>query len=766
MTSAALSEKEILTLVEQGLDIGADQRTSWIASLKLEKADADRLHTLITRASNESEIDLGLAPLLASPNAPKPGDIVGRFELLEEVGEGGMGRVFRARRTGEEFDQQVAIKFVHASFAGPDLVALFEQERRILATLQHPNIATLFDGGSFNGLPYVVMEHIDGMPIHEYVAAHGLRTDAVLRLMLQVCDGVQAAHAAFVVHRDLKPSNLLVTRNGVVKILDFGVAQHLQHADGVDRSNKLTPRYSSPEQLRGERTTTAADVYSLGVLLHRLLTGTHPDDANGDPLRGDLGDLVAKAMHAAPGERYASAGELAADLRRYLRRYPLEAVPRTNSYVFRKFVDRNRPAVALGTALVLALAGGLIATGWQFREALNERTNAEQVSRVLQDVILSPSQWSKVSHDNSLVLTADATVTELWTALEAYVATQELTPETKAQIYVALADGNLNLDRWEEADRLSQTAIDVHAQTMSARAEWQRALLVQTAARHKGNHPEAGRSYETLLSVMDEGPERGTAEHGFVLKNYGVWLWSQGDLAQAASHLERARDIIELTGREVDRAYIAGNLGLLNCQFGRLTDCHTQLDAAIELWEASGEAPLAPFHRAKASAFLLQRNLADAVQQAETAVRAAAATFPDTLEHYRAEVALAETLIESERLSDAAGAMQRAGAIADLILDDEHPERRALHVHGAHLALMEGRPQEASRLLEPALSESEPDRYTILNTTVDTIRAKVLMATGEKQAGLDLLDRAIRFRADLLGDQAPAVTHLRELLEG
>ena len=221
----------------------------------------------------------------------------------------------------------------------------------------------------------------------------------------------------------------------------------------------------------------------------------------------------------------------------------------------RKFVDRNRPAVALGTALVLALAGGLIATGWQFREALNERTNAEQVSRVLQDVILSPSQWSKVSHDNSLVLTADATVTELWTALEAYVATQELTPETKAQIYVALADGNLNLDRWEEADRLSQTAIDVHAQTMSARAEWQRALLVQTAARHKGNHPEAGRSYETLLSVMDEGPERGTAEHGFVLKNYGVWLWSQGDLAQAASHLERARDIIELTGRELALAH-------------------------------------------------------------------------------------------------------------------------------------------------------------------------------------------------------------------
>ncbi len=789
-----LTEVALLKALETGLDQPPDGRRQWLSGLGLREEDATRLTRLLAAGDMvQDEINLGFGALLEPEASPQVGDIVGHFELLELIGEGGMGRVYRARRVGYDFEQEVAIKFVHATLASDELVRMFEHERRILAGLQHANVATLFDGGTFEGMPYVVMEYVQGLPIHEYVHKQGLAPTAVLELFLQVCAGVQAAHASLIVHRDLKPSNVLVTRDGVVKILDFGVAQRLQSgSDNLDQTGKLTPGYASPELLRGEGLTTSADVYSLGVLLYRLLTGVHPigDDvlapdalgreisagallppsersallghaATARLLSGDLDALIMTALDPNPNRRYATAGEFAAELRRFLTGYPLEAVPPTPSYMFRRFVGRNRIAVALTVGVVISLVGGLLAAFWQFRQADLERERAQQVNRVLQDVILSPSKWSALTRDNQLVLTRDATVTDLWQALEVYVTEQALQPETRWRILTTLAESNLNLDQWESADRLSGAVLSAADLPDGLR---QKALLVRTAARHKSNHPETQTTYEALLREIESGSKLGAADHAEVLQNYGVWRWVQGDLDDAATLLEKARVILAVEGTMASRSYVAGNLGLLNCQRGFIKLCMGQLEEAISLWASDGQPPLASFHRAKAAAHLYQRELDLAVAEARTSVAAARDMYPGTLEHYRAAVGLLAALVESGSSEEAEKALAKAEQLGDGLLDPEHPERFSLRVQKANYRLLRADAAAALTLMEEADAGRDGKApYTLLSSNVDYLWAKILIANGHTDQARSRLVRAHRFRSELLGESAPSVRLLEDL---
>ena len=348
----------------------------------------------------------------ASVVALPEGTRVGPYRVLRSIGTGGMGVVYLAERADGQFEQRVALKLIKRGMDSETILARFHAERRILARLQHPNIASLLDGGmTDDGLPFFTLEYVDGRPITEYCDEHRLPIEDRLDLFQAVCAAVQYAHGNLVVHRDLKPSNILVTHDGHVKLLDFGIARVLgEDEEGLTRSGQrvMTPAYASPEQVRGEPVTTATDVYSLGVVLYELLCGRHPHrDTTSTPaeleraiadtpaerpsrflaridtvgtapaarsveevararrlaparlhrrLQGDLDNICLVALRKEPARRYASASQLLEDIRLHLSGRPVSARPDTVRYRYGKFVRRNRAGVAAATALVVVVA--------------------------------------------------------------------------------------------------------------------------------------------------------------------------------------------------------------------------------------------------------------------------------------------------------------------------------------------------------------------------------------------------------------------------
>jgi eukaryotic-like serine/threonine-protein kinase len=359
---------------------------------------------------------------------------IGVYQIIKEIGHGGMGEVYLAARADGHFTKEVAIKLVRGGYDSRSVLERFLIERQILASLDHPNIARLLDGGSADdGVPYLVMELIEGTPLDEHCDANRLSITERLKLFLQVCSAVQYAHQRLVIHRDIKPGNILVTKGGIPKLLDFGIAKILDPADGAKTTldRPLTPEYASPEQIRGEPITTASDVYSLGVVLYQLLTGRSPYPGKkstahelaraicetdpgrpssvvikdrvvrsgesqisaspqeisapreGTPARlrrrlaGDLDAIVLKALRKEPQLRYSSVEQFAEDIRRHLEGLPVAATKGSWSYRARKFATRHKAGVAATTAVVLALAVGIALT---VREARIARRQAQIAS--------------------------------------------------------------------------------------------------------------------------------------------------------------------------------------------------------------------------------------------------------------------------------------------------------------------------------------------------------------------------------------------------
>ncbi len=361
--------------------------------------------------------DFGVASLFDATAPGYEGKEFGHYKVIRELGRGGMGAVFLAERADGEFQQQVALKIVRRTFGDSELARRFRRERQILASLNHPNIARLLDGGvSQEGEPYLVMEYVEGVRIDEYCDRRELSTNARLGLFLAVCRGVSYAHQNLVVHRDIKPSNVLVTKDGVPKLLDFGIAKLLdqEHADERTETSfrAFTPEYASPEQVRGEQITTSSDVYTLGVLLHDLLHGarrsggaqlapalwrsesseqktiatnlpTKQEGGNGKAggrmdVGAELKNIVAMARREEPQRRYASVAQLAEDIQRYLDGMPVRAQKDSFTYRAGKFVRRNKVGVTAAAVVLLSLVAGLALALWQANVARRERDRAER----------------------------------------------------------------------------------------------------------------------------------------------------------------------------------------------------------------------------------------------------------------------------------------------------------------------------------------------------------------------------------------------------
>jgi eukaryotic-like serine/threonine-protein kinase len=529
--------------LDRALEMAGEERDRWLEALRAEDpALASELARLL-----DSDRALEEQGFLEGPAAPATGErslagqVVGSYVLRSLIGQGGMGSVWLAERADGRFEGQAAVKLLNASLVGREGEARFRREGNILARLRHANIAHLADAGvSPFGHPYLVLEHVDGERIDAYCDARGLGIEARLRLFLDVLGAVAHAHGRLVVHRDLKPSNILVTRDGRVKLLDFGIAKLLESDDEEASPTRegrtaLTPQYAAPEQLTGGDVTTATDVYALGGLLYLLLAGRHAagsdsstpaelvraivdreaprlSDAaaaggDGPPaaalaarrhttprrlrrtLRGDLDNIVAKALRKQPSERYASVEALADDLRRYLERQPVHARADSFAYRTRKFVARHRAGVAVAAALAALVAGGVVRERVLRARADAEARKAAAVKDYLVSVFDVSDPFSSAPRGGDV--TARALLDRGAARVDAALAGQ---PEVQSELLGALGRVYTSLGVFDTAAAL------------------QRRALEQQRARLGPRHPDVAEAMDQLGLVLSKQNQFAQAE--------------------------------------------------------------------------------------------------------------------------------------------------------------------------------------------------------------------------------------------------------------
>ncbi|MEO6727197.1 MAG: serine/threonine-protein kinase [Blastocatellia bacterium] len=514
--------QRIKQIFQAAVDRPPTERPAWLEEACVNDAELRReVESLLADADEvETKPLLDSLALPALPNMsllePRLGQLIGPYKILRELGHGGMGTVYLAERADEQFKQRVAVKVVKRGMDSEEILARFRHERQILASLDHPNIARLLDGGTTaDALPYFVMEHIEGQPIDVYCNTHKLTTDERLELFRTVCSAVHYAHQNLVVHRDLKPTNILVTEAGTVKLLDFGIAKILNPEMFPETvlptrtwERPMTPAYASPEQVRGHVITTASDVYALGVILYELLTGQRPYQFKGhapheiakvvcetepdrpstavirattlaeaagktdggaavrlrNQLKGDLDTIVLMALRKEPQRRYASAEQFSEDLRRHLDGLPVIAREDTFKYRTGKFVARNKLAVVVAAVFALLLAGFLMTTLVQSRRiarerdrAQLERDKAERVSAFLADLFKvsdpSESKGNQVTARELLDKGAERINTEL-----------KDQPEVQATLMDVIGEVYIRLGLYDQAEKLLDQSLRTRRQ--------------------------------------------------------------------------------------------------------------------------------------------------------------------------------------------------------------------------------------------------------------------------------------------------------------
>jgi serine/threonine-protein kinase len=569
------------------------------------------------------------------------GQRVGAYRIDREIGRGGMGAVYLAERADREFEQRVAIKLVRRGMDTEEIVRRFRSERQILAHLDHPNIAKLFDGGTTeDGRPYFVMEYVEGQPIDEYCDGRELPVRARLELFRQVCAAVHFAHQNLIVHRDLKPGNILVTADGVPKLLDFGIAKLLdpdQDLYALTRADlrPMTPEYASPEQVRGETITTASDVYSLGVLLYVLLTGHRPyraapRDPNSlaraicetDPVRpssivgrveeiqrsdgsvaavtpesvsrvrdgderllrrklaGDLDTIVLKAMQKDPQRRYTSVDQLANDLGRHLQGLPVVARKDTLGYRTRKFVGRNKAGVGVAAAVLLLIVGFSIWVTVLWQRAVREQKRAVAVSGFLERLFYSSDPHEARGRDVTAREILDRGVKEIDSSLAEQ-------PEVRAALKETMGRAYRSLAFYGESRPLLEEALRLHRKTRGRND-----LIVAQdlhnlagALHDVGKNAEAEQLIREALKIEQEHKATESIDYAKGLSNLAEILANRGELDQAEGLLKQSLQIKRRLpqAEESDIASSYNSLGTLYERLGNYGAAESNFREALRI---------------------------------------------------------------------------------------------------------------------------------------------------------------------------------------
>ncbi len=637
-------EVQVLQWFERVLAQPSAQRVAWLAAQELPEALRERVQRLLDAepATGGSMDATAVQPDAPPPEFPKVGDRLGSYELLKPLEAGGMGVVYLGRRADDVYDQQVAIKLVRpvhllaAAEFRRQLISRFEDERSILARMSHPNVARILDGGSTaGGIPYLVMEFVDGISLTDYCRQNKLDVPARLKLFCKVCDGVQEAHRHLIVHRDLKPDNILVGSNGEPRLLDFGIAKILEQEplqpDGKRHTSlsAMTPAYASPEQVRQQALTTSSDVYSLGVMLYQLLAGVRPYELGGlrpseaehvvcetlpDPmhkmlakavlsdaerkqrraqLTPDVERIVAKAMHKESARRYGSASELADDIQRYLAGQPVLAHPDSRLYRVGKFVRRNRFGVLAASLAMLAILTASGVALWQAKVARQAASDMAEVNGFLLDV-LKYSDPYRAGGEASLSEAVDAAVVHLDRRFPGR-------PEISSGIRHVLGYSQVSRNHLDSADEQLGKALQESTQafgTSDRRTLEIREGLAQVRIA-QGRVEEA----ETmLLSLRDDLRAAGLQDeplHFLVLNNLGQLYLQLERYPEARRFLREAQAQPEPaagTLNPVSRAVLVSNLAYVAHGLGELDEAErlfAQAEAMHRALHPDGSAELA-----------------------------------------------------------------------------------------------------------------------------------------------------------------------------
>jgi serine/threonine-protein kinase len=565
-------------LLDEALDVAPTERAAWLDALDCGEPLKSQLRSLLANAadvqtrdflSHLPKLHVSERELATMETAPEQaGQCVGPYRLVRELGVGGMGTVWLAERIDGLIPRPVALKLAHRAWRGAGLAERLVRERAILAALTHPGIARLYDAGvTAHGQPYLAIEYVEGQPIDAYCTAHRLDIEARLRLFLQVAHAVAYAHAKLVVHRDLKPSNILVTADGQVRLLDFGIAKLLDedHADGMHLTEvaglPLTPSYASPEQILGDPIATTTDVYSLGVVLYELLTSkrpyqlerssrgaleeailrvdpVRPSEAGDDRrLRGDLDTITLKALKKRPEERYPTVNALVEDIERFLTHRPVLAQPDTLRYRYAKFVRRNQVGVTAGAAVLVAILTGSVLALWQARAARLEERRASEVKEFLASTFRDADPYQGTGRALA--------VTDLLKQARARVDTLGARPELRVELLTLIGSSLLNLQDFDAAERAAQQALDEalatlgpdHEQTLHAR------VLMLGVHRFRGRTTEMRRELEAVQTALASRGDVSVAEQIVMLESRGHLLIDDGNGKEAVVAAKEAHDL-------------------------------------------------------------------------------------------------------------------------------------------------------------------------------------------------------------------------------
>ncbi|GAB5520045.1 MAG: hypothetical protein RhofKO_22960 [Rhodothermales bacterium] len=587
-------------LLDALLDLTPDQRAAYLDREQVDaELRAEVLHLLSAEADATRHFgnhvgqvagDLAEAALSDHREQAEPHPHrVGPYRVAQPLGRGGMGTVYLAHRDDGQFEQTVALKLIRRGLDTDDVLRRFRYERQILAGLKHPNIATLLDGGmTESGQPYFVMEYVDGVPITDYAEQNGLDTEARLSLFGTVCEAVQHAHQNLVIHRDLKPSNILVTADGTVKLLDFGIARLLDEEDAdaeimtrtTTGQQRMTPAYAAPEQVRGDAVTTATDVYQLGVLLYELLTGvrpfhiesrvqaevarvileeepTRPSTVVADTatvagqgvdterlrrrLAGDLDNIVLKALAKETERRYGTADQLGEDVRRHLIGLPVEARAASVGYRVAKFVRRHRTGVAVAVGVALLLTASTVTIALQQRatvaalaEAEEERDRAEEATVFLASIFEASDPNQNLGEVPTVRELLDSGVERVQSELGDQ-------PLLQGQLLSVLANVYTRLSEFEPANEAIYAAIDAF-ENAEAPVRLAQSIFEAGVLAYKQADYALADSLYTLAEhqLAQQTGEAAARVEVHLLRHQGVLLSEQGEYAQALVYTERS----------------------------------------------------------------------------------------------------------------------------------------------------------------------------------------------------------------------------------
>lgn len=749
----------IADLLSELLSIPDRQRSARLARVRRDDPGlADELASLL--AAHEADPEFldpldpdDVASLLQADDRDQMPEFAGSWRLIRELGRGGLGVVYLAERRSAEFEQLVAIKLLKRGMDSEAILRRFDNERRILASLEHPNVARLIDGGLLeDDRPWFAMEYVEGETIIRWCDQRRLPIRERLRLFEQVCRAVQAAHARLVVHRDLKPSNILVTPEGRVKLLDFGIAKLLdpetdENADLTRLGpNALTPEYAAPEQFDGQPISVTTDVYALGVVLRELLSGRvgdhehsrstserpsawtrrdpQPpsvllDDSNAETatargarpaalrrqLRGDLDAIVLTAMAAAPSDRYPSVEALADDLHRHLEGLPIRARARSARYRAGRFLRRHFVGAAALGGVILALTVGLSVALWQAREAQRQAALADQH----RDFVLSLLRQTRPSqNDEGVELRA---VDLLVNAAERVEGSRELSARMQGRLALVIAEGLIDLGAMERARDLAQMGLE-RLQAAGREGDAQQANAYYILARIHANmgQSEAARAAAASgLERLDRLPALDDAQRLTrirLLETLAIRHNQRGEFDQALPIRQQAmRERQRLYGPDDPRLASAHNnlaTALINNGEYALAEHHYREAGRLLSEVASDDHPkMAYIHLGLGSAQIGQGLLADAERSLEQAFSIAERRMGgDSIMAMRTGSMLGKLRRHQGRLEEARDWFEFYLARA-VDMASQADEARALTWLGL-IALSDDRPAEAASRLESA----------------------------------------------------------------